>query len=65
VSAWISVPGFLGTKQKQIGYLKRNQAERIAPVLDSGHKLWAKIREIYDPPGRVHPDVKLHIGYDD
>ena len=63
VSVWVSVPGFLGAKLKQIGYLKKNHAARIAKVLDANHKLWAQIDQIYDPEGRDHPDVKLNVGY--
>ena len=56
---------FLWTKQKQKGYLKKSHAERIAKVLDSGHRLWAQIDEIYDPAGREYANVKLNVGYED
>ena len=64
VSVWVEVPGFFGSKQKQIGYLKRNHAERIANVLDKNYRLWAQIDEIYDPELRDHPNVKLNVGYE-
>ena len=64
VSVWVEVSGFLGAKHKQIGYLKRSHAERIAKVLDDNYRLWAQIDEIYDPEGRDYPNVKLNVGYD-
>jgi hypothetical protein len=65
VAVWVSVPSFFsGSKQKQIGYLKRSHAERIAKVLDANYKLWAQIDEIYDPEGWKFPKVKLNVGYD-
>ncbi len=64
VSVWVEVPGFLRAKRKQIGYLKRSYAERIAKVLDDNYRLWAQIDEIYDPEGRDHPNVRLNVGYD-
>ena len=65
VSVWISVSGFFGHKKKQNGYLKRSHAERVSIPLDAGHSLWAQIDEIYDPPGRRYPNVRLNVGYDD
>ena len=64
VSVWVEVPGFLRAKRKQIGYLKRGHAERIAKVLGDNYRLWAQIDEIYNPEGRDHPVVRLNVGYD-
>lgn len=64
VSVWITIPGFIGAKEKQIGYLKKSHAKRVAKVLDANHKLWAQIDEIYDQEGRDYPNVKLNVGYD-
>jgi len=64
VSVWIKVSGFFGSRQKQIGYLKRSHAERIAKVLDDNFRYWAQIDDIYDPEGRDYPNVKLNVGYE-
>lgn len=64
VAVWVEVPGFFGSKPKQIGYLKKAHAARVAKVLDAGHSLWAQIDEIYDPPGRDFPIVRLNVGYE-
>lgn len=64
VSVWVTIPGIIGVKHRQIGYLKKSHAARIAKVLDARHKLWAQIDEIYDPDGQAHPRVRLNVGYD-
>ena len=45
VSVWVEVPGFLGAKRKQIGYLKRSHAERIGTLLDVAEQFVPSLRE--------------------
>ena len=66
ISVWVSVSGLLfGTKQKQIGYLKKSHAAKLAKVLDAGIDYSAVIDDLYIPePGLdVSPNVKLEVNY--
>lgn len=65
VGVFMAVPGFLGFGRRlvQIGHLKASLAARIAPKMDSGTVVAAKLVSFYVPDEKTFPRVSLRIAW--
>lgn len=64
IAVYIKIPrigGLLGSRYKQIGYIKASTAKSLSKLMDSGVKVTGKVRSYYAPEGRDFPRVSLEI----
>lgn len=65
VAVFMAVPGFLGfgSRMVQIGHLKATLAAKVAPLLDAGTEVAAKLASFYAPDEKTFPRVSLSISW--
>lgn len=59
IAVFLIVPGFFGSKLKQIGYVKAGTAGHLAKKIDAGLAVRAVVQSFWAPPGKETPRVTI------